>query len=371
MKKRTGPHPISVHLGMAAASAAGVNLYASKFTRSYSEAELVAMMRGIKLYQMSAHVTQRPGLTKCWGCKSASLYSVHDYDAGLEPLIIVPSLVNRSYIFNLNAQRSFVAWAAQRGVAVYLLDWGDVTQGEGLGINEVLFEVITGAVKHVSEKHNAQKPNMLGYCVGGILTLGAAQAVSEDVGKIILLASPWDFHHPALELSSRVRSWSPFALASISDKGYLPEQWMQALFASLEPDASVQKFIKFANMEQGSEQAKLFTDVEDWLNDNVDISSDLAQHFLQKWFAENALVKNSWHLDGVHIDVSSITNEILIVASTGDHLVPYDCAMTVLNTLVSARCEVHRHECGHIGFIAGRNAVEAVWEPMLAWMQKK
>lgn len=372
MTKRTGPHPLSVHLGMAAANAVSTRAYASFFDQGVDDEKMVAMMRGIKLYQNAKYRTKRNEMQPVWSRGSVRLLQRNAMAGHIQaPLIIIPSLVNRSYIFNLNTQRSFVDWVSENNISVYLLDWGEIADGDEATIGNIIFDIIPSVIKYVSAQHKDVKPHVLGYCIGGALTLGAVQSMTSDVGKIVLLASPWDFHHKKLELSNRVRSWSPFALNAISEKGYLPEQWVQALFASLDPDATVHKFIKFAEMDHNTDEARLFIDVEDWLNDNVKMSAEIAKHCLQNWFAGNVFIKNQWYVNGRHIDFTAIRNEVLVIASKRDRLVPYDSAIEVIKTLKHAQCEIKETDCGHIGFIAGKGAIKSVWRPLLEWFQKK
>lgn len=370
MIKRTGPHPISVHLGMAAASATNMQLYSSSFEVQKDNTKLIEMMRGIQMYQNASHIAFRNDMECIWSRKGAKILQ-RVSQANAAPLIIIPSLVNRSYIFNLNAQRSFVDWVAGNGRQVYLLDWGDFASGDCATMAEIVFNIIPECIRFVSLRHGGLKPDILAYCIGGALTLGAVQCLTTEVNKIVLLASPWNFHHNKLELSNRVRSWSPFALSAILEKGYLPEQWIQALFASLDPDTTIHKFIKFAAMDKSSQRANLFIDVEDWLNDNVKMSSEIANHCLQNWFACNVLIKNEWYVDGKHINFSNITNRVLIIASKKDRLVPFESAVDVEFTLKNASCQTHEAFCGHIGFIAGSDAVQSVWVPLLNWLKEK
>ena len=45
-------------------------------------------------------------------------------DAAGAPVLLVPSLINRAYILDLTAQRSFARYLRERGLRPYLLDWG-------------------------------------------------------------------------------------------------------------------------------------------------------------------------------------------------------------------------------------------------------
>ena len=45
-------------------------------------------------------------------------------DEGLPPVVLVPSLINRAYILDLESDRSMVASLAGMNHPVYLVDWG-------------------------------------------------------------------------------------------------------------------------------------------------------------------------------------------------------------------------------------------------------
>ena len=45
-------------------------------------------------------------------------------EASGAPVLLVPSLINRAYILDLTAQRSFARYLRERGLRPYLLDWG-------------------------------------------------------------------------------------------------------------------------------------------------------------------------------------------------------------------------------------------------------
>lgn len=373
MKQRKGPHPLSMHLGMAASAYAGMQDYASNIAAQYDHDDLIKMVEGIQKYQNCTYASDAPPLNRIWQRGHTSIMcgakKAQENETVHAPLLIIPSLVNRSTIFNLNKRRSFVSWMSERSIPTYLIDWGGIyDESSSQNIEKIIHEIIPETIRFVSDRHGC-KPNVLGYCIGGALSLGAAAHDPQSIGKIILLATPWDFHRQGMTLSERVRLWAPFALSSIEQKGYLPQQWLQSLFVSLDPSGSIKKFKAFAHMDMNSDDAKLFVDVEDWLNDNVSLPADIAQHCIQEWFAKNALAKNEWYIAGNHVDLSSIENDIMIVASDKDRLVPFHCAVPLEKTVHAARCTTLRASCGHIGFIAGKNAIEKIWMPMETWLK--
>ena len=157
----------------------------------------------------------------------------------------------------------------------------------------------------------------------------------------------------------------------ISEKGHLPHEMLQALFASLDPDAGARKFINFADMKKDSDVARLFVAVEDWLNDGVDIPHNIAQYCIQEWFIKNKTVSNEWCVANKVVDPSKMRSDILIIASEKDNLVPYECAASLANSLQNEQYDMIKLQSGHVGMIVGRQAINQVWSPALEWLQQK
>lgn len=361
-----------VHLGMVAAAKKDIQEYVAPYLPAIDESEMTEIIKGIQLYQSHPYKVRRQrrvvwserGVSIC----AQSIKRVQKERTGRTPLLLVPSLVNKADILDLCAARSLFRWFAAQGFETYLLDWGDTTKYA----NEKTMEGIVSArlcpaIDFLAEKTGGPV-SVLGYCMGGTISLAAVTAVQHRVGRLVLLAVPWDFKARNPVLSERVRLWAPVVMNVIEQKGYLPAEWTQALFATLDPEGSAKKFARFARMDQDSEEAKLFVAVEDWLNDGVDLSGEVATHTLRHWFAQNAPERGEWTLEGRRIDLSEIRSPVMIVASTGDRLVPFAAAASVAEKLTRTQADVLKLDCGHISLIAGTRAVETVWKPIADWL---
>ncbi len=377
---RKGLHPLAVHLGMAAAKTEAMQEYVSSFKHDYSQEQLIEMMRGIKLYQDHIYEPCRLETKEIWRSGSVRILEpVMQGDcsgvSNIKPLLLVPSLINKSYILDLSEQRSMLRWFRKNGVNAYLLDWGDLVNDKtsrDIDMNELIEVKLCGAIKALSE-NNSQQIDVLGYCMGGTLLVAAYGLASDFINRMIFLAVPWDFSVRSSKninsLSGAVRLWSPLVLPLIREKGFLPSSYVQALFASLGEGETVRKFIKFASMDQKSDEANFFVSVEDWLNDDVDIPKNIAISSIEDWFIKNATFNKEWIICNRRIDAADIKSDILIVASFSDCLVPYNCAMALKDQITMAKCNVIEPKIGHIGLIVGNRAVDEVWTPMLEWLK--
>lgn len=364
---RTGPRPLSVQIGMAS-SYWPYNPGSDHFPGKEFPQELEKMLLGIKLYQEHAFAPARAPLKKIWGAGTASLHAIpgHAYAAHKPALVLVPSLINKAYILDLMPGRSLLHFMAVQGIDPYLLDWGTSAQDESQqDIDGTIMGRLIPALRAAAQQHGAPV-HALGYCMGGTLLTGAAARAPEALASITLLAAPWDFHAGSQALLDRVKFWAPTAFPLIDEKGLLPVDWIQVVFASLDPFMAARKFARFADMEQDSDEAHLFVAVEDWLNDGVDLPSGVAQQCIKEWFFENRPGKGAWMVGGAPVIPEEIQCPALIITSEKDRLVEYDTAAGLAAQM--PRGEVLAPASGHIGMIAGGQALSEVWQPLARWI---
>ncbi len=371
---RKGPHPLPVHLGMIAANMQDIQKYVPVSSVNISESDAVEMMRGIKMYQEHSFVAPILPTENIWSDLGVTIKRpVMDKEtSGKYPLLLVPSLINKANILDVSAEKSMLRWLNSRGVETYLLDWGDFKSAEdqSIDIADIVKTKLAGAIRAVSKIHGTPV-DVLGYCMGGTLLLLSHCFASEHIRRMILLATPLDFNTGARDFAHNVRILSPNILPIIKDKGHLPAEWVQALFASIDPNGSAQKFANFASMDQDSAAAKLFISVEDWLNDGIDLPKNIACHCIQDWFVDNKISKGDYYIADQRININNIDTKILIIASNNDKIVPLENAVNLHKTAGNSNVDIISLNSGHIGLIVGREAEHHVLNPILNWLAKK
>lgn len=350
-------NPLAMHIGMTGAFLQG---------QESAVNDMQQMIRGMQRYQASDYFPESQPYDVIWECGQTSLRLMcGNQKKSAENIFLVPSMINKSDIFDLCEKRSMVKWFYDHGYNVYLLDWGDLS-AENIGIEDLICERLAVALKHIKSKSD-QKLHCLGYCMGGILSLGAAFKDETNIDSLILLASPWDFHRGAATLLQRIKFWAPSALMQSEKNNVLGANSLQMLFASVEPLLAQKKFSKFLDVEEGSVSEKIFIAVEDWLNDGVDIPNVIAVETIQNWYGKNCLALGEWRIKGERVDIHSITIPVLIVASRNDRLVDFESSISVKECIEHA--DLIEPNCGHIGMIAGARSIEDVWSPILDWIK--
>ncbi|MGO1120387.1 alpha/beta fold hydrolase [Rhodovibrionaceae bacterium A322] len=284
------------------------------------------------------------------------------------PLLMVPSLINRGYILDLSADCSLLRWLADQGFHPYLIDWGAPGQAErGFSLTDYIAGRLDSALTEVLSR--SKRPPLLGgYCMGGLLALGLACRRQQDLAGLALLATPWDFS--AGGSGQRATALTSLATHSLTMEmtGELPVDGIQALFAAIDPENCLRKFLRFGELEMDSDSARAFVALEDWLNDGVALAKQVAHTCLGQWYGENSTAEKQWQVAGQVVDPATMTLPSLCLVPAQDRIVPPGSAVALGEALPN--CEILRPPAGHIGMVVSRGAPSKVWQPLADWLHK-
>jgi polyhydroxyalkanoate synthase len=284
------------------------------------------------------------------------------------PVLLVPSLINRGYILNLSRRRAFAPYLAWRGLRPILVDWGVPGEAER-GFTLTDYVVRLEAALDVVRETTGRAPILLGYCMGGLLSLALAQRRQADLAGLILLATPWDFHADSAAAQGRLATaLAPWIDPVLEANENLPVDLLQAAFAAIDPPSIGRKFRVFAQLGRATAAAKHFVAMEDWLNDGVPLAGAVARETLRGWYGDNTTARGRWCVDGEPVRPDSVTIPAFVVVPQRDRIVPAVSARALARAL--PRAEVREPSLGHVGMITGRRAVAQVHDPLVRWALK-
>ena len=111
------------------------------------------------------------------------------------PLVIVHSLVSRSYVLDLYPGNSADEFLLREGLDVFLLDWGVPDEADaGNTLEHYVDDGIPAAVAAACEVAGTDDVNLMGYCFGGVLSLlTAARHPELPIRNLALMATPVDY----------------------------------------------------------------------------------------------------------------------------------------------------------------------------------
>lgn len=281
-------------------------------------------------------------------------------------VLFVPSLVNRAYILDLSERRSLMRYLAGRGLRPLLLDWGPPGPDER---DFDLADYIDGRLDralHCAVELGGGPVGLVGYCMGGNLTLPIALRRPDLVTATAFLATPWDFHAER-GLPEQLLPLATVLLAPVLEgTGELPIDCLQAFFAALNPNLAGTKFRHFRHMDPDSSSAEDFVALEDWLNDGVPVVAKVARECLVDWYGENAPGKGLWRLGGRTIDPAQLAVPALVAAPGRDRIVRPGSARALAAAIPNA--DMLSPPSGHIGMMVGGGARQGLWEPLESWL---
>jgi len=281
------------------------------------------------------------------------------------PVVLVPSLVNRAYILDLQPRRSLARYLAASGFDTYLIDWdGPGPDEKRFGFDDYV-KRLERVVDHVIAE-TGQKPAVVGYCMGGNLALALAAVAGDKIAALGLLATPWDFEAMPAAPRTMLAASMPMLRQTLAFMNELPVDVLQAMFASLDPGATARKFRNFAGLDPDGRTAQEFVRLESWLNDGVPLAPKVAEACLQGWYVENLPGRGLWTCCGVTVDPAKIDIPVLCMVPSNDVIVPPETAKPL--GVLLPRAETREVKAGHIGMVAGSRAKKVLFEPLAEWL---
>jgi polyhydroxyalkanoate synthase subunit PhaC len=291
--------------------------------------------------------------------------------AGLPPVLIVYALVNRPYMMDLQPDRSLIRRLLERGLDVYLIDWG---YPDGADRYTDLDDYINGylhrCLDQVLRVHGLPSTTLLGVCQGGTFSLCYAALHPERVRNLITMVTPVDFQTPDNLLSCWARGLDVDAL--LAAHGVVPGDVLNAAYVSLLPFRLLQQ--KYVNLlELGGDQAQMenFMRMEKWIFDSPAQAGAAFAQFTRWFFQENRLLRGTLEIGGRRVDLKRITQPVLNVYGKQDHLVPPAASIALEPLVGSSDYLALGLDVGHIGmYVSGRSQRELP-EAIAYWLNKR
>jgi len=325
-----------------------------------------ALVAGIAAYRRHPWRRDLPDPPSVWQEGGSRIL---DYGGEGVPALFVPSLVNRAYVLDLAPGHSMLRWLAGHSVRPLLLDWGWPGETER---RFTLTDYVAGRLERAlaAAAGLAGGPVVLaGYCMGGTLAVAAAERRPELVRALALLAAPWDFHAGDPARAGLVARCLPALEPAMALGGTLPVDWLQVLFALLDPFGVGEKYRAFSRLDPAGDRAPLFVALEDWLNDGVPLAAPVARECLGGWYGENRPALGTWMVAGLAVDPRRLRMPTLVVAPGRDRIVPPESARVVAELIAGA--ELVEPRAGHIGMVAGSGAETALWQVLGEWLNDR
>ncbi len=289
------------------------------------------------------------------------------------PLLIVYSLINRSYILDLKPGKSIVEKLIGAGFNVYLIDWGvPGPSDQFLTLDDYINRYMYHIVNYVKDHSNVSQISMMGYCMGGTMAAMYAALYPEMIKNLILMAAPLDFS----DKDGLLYLWADkeyFNVEKLVDAmGNIPPWFLQSAFTMTKPiQNTVDKYVKFFEKIEDKQFVDDFLTLEYWLNDNVPLCGQVYKQFVEDCFHDNLLIQNKMWLDSHLVDLTHITCPTLSIVAEQDHLVPPPSSLPINDVISSKDVDVMQFPSGHIGLSVSGRAMKNLWPKVSEWLGER
>ena len=243
----------------------------------------------------------------------------HEY-----PLIIFPPWINKFYILDLNAKKSFVKWAVDQGLTVFIVSWVNANEAQARkSFSDYMREGFLIAIQAALDATGAPRVNVIGYCIGGTLTaasLGWMAAHNDQrVNAATFFTTQVDFEKAGDLLVYVDEEQVKWIEGRMADKGYLPGTRMADAFNLLRSNDLIWSYV-VNNYMLGKDPMPF--DLLYWNADSTRMPAGVHSFYLRECYMANKLSQGKMVLDNVRIDLKKVKIPIYNLAAREDHIAP-------------------------------------------------
>jgi polyhydroxyalkanoate synthase subunit PhaC len=242
------------------------------------------------------------------------------------PLLIVPPWINKFYVLDLQPRNSFIKWSVDQGHTVFVISW--VNPRKELAhkdFHDYMLEGPLAALDAIEKATGEHEVNILGFCIGGILTASTlaycAAKGDERIKAATFLASLFDFKQ-AGEVAVFIDDDQLAQLEKhVREKGYLEGQHMADMFNMMRENDLIWSFV-VNNYLMGREPPPF--DLLYWNSDATRLPAAMLLFYLRQVYHQNLLMQpGGLELAGTPVDLTKVRTPTYIVATKEDHIAPW------------------------------------------------
>jgi polyhydroxyalkanoate synthase len=269
------------------------------------------------------------------------------------PLLIFPPWINKFYILDLTAEKSFIRWAVEQGLSVFVVSWAQGSPAlADVVLDSYVLEGMVNAIDQVLAATGAPAVHSIGYCVAGTtlaITLAwmAANGQADKVATATYFTAQVDF----TDAGELLNFCTPAMLDTIDQltagTGYTDGRFLATTFNLLRPTDLMWNYV-VNNYLKGKDPMPF--DLLYWNSDATHVPARWHKAYIRDLYIENRLAEpGGISVAGTPIDLTQIRTPSYIQAGKDDHIAP---AVSCFK-LTRAFSGPHRFMLAGSGHIAG------------------
>ena len=239
------------------------------------------------------------------------------------PLLFVPPLVNKYYLFDLTPKASYLKWLVDQGHTVFVISWANPDESHAdTGMDAYVKDGVIAALDAVEAATGEADADLVSYCLGGTLsamTLAylAQTGRADRIASATLIATLVDF--------GDMGEWSVFTSEDdlnafdryLDEKGYVEAHDLTKLFSAVRANDLIWSSV--VNHYLLGDEVRA-SDLLWWFDDGSRIPARMLKEYGRQILRGNQLKDGGVAIDGVTLDLKAIETPVMIVALKDDHV---------------------------------------------------
>ena len=345
-----------------------------KNSRNRNLIDIQKIAKAVELFTRNNHISvgDTPNDIVC----ETRLYRLLHYHSLVKrvspvPILVVYALVNRSYILDLQPNKSWIRHLLTQGFDIYLLDWKSPTRMDKyVSFDDYVNCYIDDCVEIVQNKNSVDKITIHGYCMGSSMSAMYTALHQEKVKNLVTIAPVIDTSKDTTVIANISRQMDIDKLFTAI--GNLPPEKLYEVYSILKPfKQGVNKYFNLVENIDNDSFVQNFLRIEKWLYDTPPIAGETIRQWINDIYKKNLLYKNRMKLGKIVVDLKKIHVPILNIVAEEDHLVSPECSVPLNEVVSSEDKRLIRFHTGHVGLIASSYSQNNVLPKVGQWLKTR
>jgi polyhydroxyalkanoate synthase len=281
-------------------------------------------------------------------------------------VLLVPPLAAPVQCFDLHRGCTLAGYLIALGYQTYLVDYGWISfEDRDLGLEHWVEEVIPKAAETVLEDSGAKRVALIGWSLGGIMSLLTVADGLVPASSVSMVGSPFDFGRVAM--MAPVRRLAELTGGRVVTSVYralggAPAPLVRLGFQATSLQREIQKPYWIATHLDDRDALAHAEAVDRFMANMIAYPGRTFGQLYHQFFRVNDLADGRTRVGGHEIDLAAVEIPVLSVAGPSDVLAPVSAVHAVADLLPnSPNVRLELAPGGHLGILTGRSAERTMW----------
>ena len=287
-------------------------------------------------------------------------------------VLLVPPLAAPASCFDLRPELSLARFLLGIGRRPYLVDYGEIGFADrAMGFETWFDDILPEAVRRVSADRDGAPVDLIGWSLGGVLSLLTAAAdAALPIRSITAVGAPLDYSRvngaPQARALARLDGGRAVS-ALIRASGGIPAPLTRIAYRATAWERELRRPLFVAsNLTDAATLARMET-VDRFQATLPGYPGRFYNQLWSRFVLANDIGKGVVHIGARPVELAEVTAPVLLVGGTADVITPAAAVQHGLRTLTGARAVRYETAPGsHLGILTARDTTWARIEKVLA-----